>query len=74
MGTASSSLNLNQNPCAKALWIAAGDTLQDECNKKRPVNPGDITVLNYNQTGDLKCVVIFAICSPWNGGKGKEVI
>lgn len=74
MGTAASSLNLEQNPCARALKNAAGASLQQECTKRGPVREGDIAVINQTGPWGLKChAVIFAICSQWNGGKGKEV-
>lgn len=63
---------MDQNACAKALQTAAGPSLQEECTRKGPVRTGDIAVIN--QVGSLKCdTVIFAICSSWNGGQGKEV-
>ena len=50
----------------------AGRCLQDECDKKNAVSEGNIAVLR--QTGGLNCrAVIFAICSPWGNGKGRQV-
>lgn len=73
MGSAASSLNLDLNPCARALKDAAGlNLLQQECSRKGPISVGDIAVID--QTGALSCqTVIFAVCSPWNNGQGKEV-
>ena len=52
---------------------AAGHTLQQQCSKIGPVAVGDIAVLN--QTGNLNCqTVIFAACSSWNNGRGKQVL
>lgn len=72
VGTAASNLNLNQNPCAKALSNAAGPCLQQECMKIGHVAIGDIAV--NNQPGNLNCkAVIFAICSEWDSGNGRKV-
>ena len=72
VGTAAGNLKLDQNPCAMALSKKAGQCLQDECDKKNAVPEGNIAVLH--QTGGLKCqAVIFAICSPWGNGKGRQV-
>lgn len=72
MGTAAPSLNLEQNPCARALSKAAGPSLQQQCTKRGTTAEGDIAVIE--QTGKLKCqAVIFAICSQWKDGKGMEV-
>lgn len=73
VGTASEDLQLHKNPCARALSEAAGHTLQQQCSKIGPVAVGDIAVLN--QTGNLNCqTVIFAACSSWNNGRGKQVL
>lgn len=73
VGTASEDLQLHKNPCARALSEAAGHTLQQQCSKVGPVAVGDIAVLN--QTGNLNCqTVIFAACSSWNNGRGKQVL
>ena len=73
MGSAASSLNLDLNPCARALRDAAGSNLlQKECSTKGPISAGGIAVID--QTGALSCqTVILAVCSPWNNGQGKEV-
>ena len=73
VGTAASNLNLQQNPCARALSQAAGPSLQQECTNIGHVAVGDIGV--NNQPGNLSCrKVIFAICSEWDNGKGKKVL
>ncbi len=72
MGTAASSLNLEQNPCALALSKAAGPSLQQQCSRKGPIAEGNIAVIENK--GNLDCkAVFFAVCSPWNDGKGVEV-
>lgn len=72
VGTAAPDLDLNRNPCARALSEAAGQNLQQQCIKIAPVAEGDIAVVN--QTGRLDCqAVTFAVCSQWNGGSGKQV-
>ena len=72
VGTAGQDLNLSNNPCARALSEAAGQCLQQQCTNNGPVAEGDITLLS--QTGNLNCrAVIFAVCSHWNDGRGKEV-
>lgn len=72
MGSAASDLNLERNPCARALSEAAGPSLQQQCNRKGPIAEGDIVVID--QTGGLKCkAVIFAICPRWENGKGLKV-
>ena len=72
VGTAASNLDLKRNPCARALSEGAGGTLQQHCAKIAPVAEGDIAVVN--QTGRLNCrAVAFAVCSEWNGGRGKQV-
>ena len=71
MGTASSSLNQSQNPCAKALRVAGGLGFQQECSRKGPVNEGDIAEVG---PGNLNCrAVYFAVCSQWSGGIGEKV-
>ncbi|KAL9974244.1 hypothetical protein ACROYT_G011259 [Oculina patagonica] len=75
VGTAASSLNLEQNPCARALSKAAGPGLQQQCSRKGPIVEGDIAVIDREHKGDLKCqAVFFAVCSPWNNGRGVEVL
>ncbi|XP_022787787.1 poly [ADP-ribose] polymerase 14-like [Stylophora pistillata] len=73
VGTAAGNLKLDQNPCAMALSKKAGQCLQDECDKKKAVSEGNIAVLQH--TGGLKCqAVIFAICSDWDNGKGRQIL
>ena len=71
VGTAGSSLNLSNNPCAKALSLAAGQGLQRECSTKGTVKEGDIAEVG---PGNLNCrAVYFAVCSQWSAGKGEKV-
>jgi len=73
VGTAASSLNLNQNPCTRALRDAAGPCLQQECSRIGQVAAGDIAV--NNSPGKLRCnAVIFAVCCDWNNGGAKQVL
>ena len=73
VGTAAPDLDLNRNPCARALSEAAGQNLQQQCTKIAPIAEGDIAVVS--QTGRLDCqAVTFAVCSQWNGGRGKQVL
>ncbi|XP_068724841.1 protein mono-ADP-ribosyltransferase PARP14-like [Montipora capricornis] len=73
VGTAASNLNLNQNPCAKALSRAAGPILQQECSNIGQVAVGDIAV--NHSPGNLQCkAVIFAICCEWSKTGAREVL
>ncbi|XP_015749699.1 PREDICTED: poly [ADP-ribose] polymerase 14-like [Acropora digitifera] len=73
VGTAASNLNLNQNPCARALRDAAGPCLQQECSRIGQVATGDIAV--NNSTGKLHCkAVIFAVCCFWSNAGARQVL
>ncbi|KAK2554340.1 Protein mono-ADP-ribosyltransferase PARP14 [Acropora cervicornis] len=73
VGTAASNLNLNQNPCARALRDAAGPSLQMECSTIGQVAAGDIAVIN--SPGNLRCkAVIFAVCCEWDNGGARQVL
>ncbi|XP_068692521.1 protein mono-ADP-ribosyltransferase PARP14-like isoform X2 [Montipora foliosa] len=73
VGTAASNLNLNHNPCAKALSLAAGPRLQQECSNIGQVTVGNIVVIN--SPGKLHCkAVIFAICCEWSAAGARKVL
>ncbi|KAJ7374848.1 positive regulation of interleukin-4-mediated signaling pathway [Desmophyllum pertusum] len=54
VGTAARNLNLQQNPCARALSQAAGPSLQQECTNIGPVAVGDIAVNKPTRKSQLQ--------------------
>ena len=62
-------LNLSQGAVAQALAKAAGPALQDECNKKAPIQDGEIAVTG---AGKLPCRHVFHVVAPkYDGAGGK---
>jgi len=71
VNSASSDLDLSKNASAKALSIAAGPALQQECKAIGKVNSGDIVVTSG---GKLNCRHVFhTSCATWNQQSGEQV-
>jgi len=73
VNTTNRSLDLSQGGLSPVLLEAAGQTLQDECNKKAPIEVGDIAVTSG---GNLKCKYVFHVVGKdfdGHGGKGEKV-
>ncbi|XP_068729497.1 protein mono-ADP-ribosyltransferase PARP14-like [Montipora capricornis] len=72
VNSTSSDLNLESNQSAKALSVAAGPTLQQECKAIGQVPQGGIVVTSG---GSLHCKHVFHTnCSQWENGKGEQVL
>ena len=64
-------MDLNANPCAKALLEVAGKELEEECKKKGGLKIGEIAV---TKAGKLDCKHVYHIfCASWAKGKGEPV-
>ena len=65
-------MDLNANPCGKALLKVAGQGLVNECKKIGSLQAGEMA-----STGpaNLKCKRVFHVrSSAWDSGKGTPVI
>ena len=65
-------MDLNANPCGKALLKVAGKELLNECKKIGSLQAGEMA-----STGPAKlsCKRVYHVCSSsWDGGKGTPVI
>ena len=73
MNSAGANLNLESNPCAKALSKVAGPHLQAECNKM--VSGGSIADWDFAKTtaGKLNCKFVYhAVCGGYDKGAGQS--
>ena len=71
VNTTGESLNLDSNPCSKALSNEAGPVLQAECSKIGKIKVGDVAV---TQGGNLLCDEVYhVVCVQWNNGQGEQV-
>ena len=77
MNSASSTLNLSSNPCAKSLSIAAGPSLQKDCNALVQQHGGKLGFWSISITngGNLHCKLVFhAVCEQYDGAGGSEKV
>jgi len=75
VNTTNEDLDLSRGGLSPVLLKAAGQTLQDECNKKSPIQSGDIAVTSGG--GNLKCTYVFHVVAEnfdGPGGKGEKVM
>ena len=71
VSTTGENLNLNSNPCSKALCNEAGPSLQAECSKKGKLQVGEVAVTSG---GNLLCHEVYhVVCVQWNAGQGEKV-
>ena len=72
VNTTNDKVDLNPNPCGKALLKVAGKELMSECQKIGTLSP-----LGVASTGPAKlsCKRVYHVCSsPWDNGKGAPVM
>ncbi|XP_028392673.1 protein mono-ADP-ribosyltransferase PARP14-like [Dendronephthya gigantea] len=72
VNTTGHTLDLEANPCSKALSYEAGPTLQSECRRIGKLNVGQVAVTTG---GNLLCDEVFhVVCDKWRRGQGEEVL
>lgn len=71
VNTTNNQLNLSSGAVSKALLDAAGQSLQDECTKKKPVKTGSVTITG---PGKLPCKHVFHTVIPSHDEKGSEKV
>ncbi|XP_028392654.1 protein mono-ADP-ribosyltransferase PARP14-like [Dendronephthya gigantea] len=72
VNTTGESLNLDSNPCSKALSNEAGPILQTECSKIGKLQPGEVAV---TKGGNLLCDDVYhVVCVQWSEGQGEQVL
>ena len=67
VNSTNTNLDLSGGVISKYLATAAGPSLQDECTKKAPINPGQVAVTG---SGNMKCKYIFHIALNTYDGPG----
>ena len=71
MNTTGENLNLDSNPCSKALSNNAGPVLQAECDK---IGKLKLLQVAATQGGNLPCDEVYhVVCVKWNNGEGEQV-
>ncbi|XP_028392657.1 protein mono-ADP-ribosyltransferase PARP14-like [Dendronephthya gigantea] len=72
VNTTGENLNLDSNPCSRALSNEAGPTLQAECRKIGKLKLGEVAV---TKAGNLLCDEVYhSVCVQWGEGQGEEVL
>ena len=67
VNSTNTNLDLSGGVISKYLATVAGPSLQDECTKKAPINPGQVAVTG---SGNIKCKYIFHIALNTYDGPG----
>ena len=71
VNTTGENLQLDSNPCGKALSNEAGPTLQTECTKIGKLQVGQVAATSG---GNLLCDEVYhVVCVQWNNGQGEQV-
>ena len=72
VNTTNDSVDLNANPCGKALLKVAGKELLTECKKIGSLQAGKMAVTGQAK---LKCKHVYHVrSSSWDNGKGAPVM
>ena len=72
MNTTNEKVDLNANPCGKALLKVAGKELLNECKKVGSLQEGEMASTG---SANLNCQRVYHVrSSSWDGGKGTPVI
>ena len=70
--TTNDKVDMNANPCGKALLKVAGEDLANECKKLGSLETGEIV---SSGSGKLNCKRVYHVrSSSWNNGDGALVI
>ena len=67
VNSTNTNLDLSGGVISKHLADVAGHSLQDECTRKAPINPGQVAVTG---SGNIKCKYIFHIALNTYDGPG----
>ena len=72
VNTTNSNVDLNGNPCGRALLNVAGNELLNECKKIGSLQAGQMVPTG---PAKLKCKRVYHVCaSSWDNGKGAPVM